>query len=224
MDDLVQLRDVHHAFGEGSMRKTVLHGVTADLSPGEMVLLTGPSGSGKTTILTLSGGLRRVQQGSVRVFGEELAGATQDTLLRVRRKIGFIFQSPNLLDALTAAQNVALPLSWGGPIPGPKAFALAQAQLERVGLGEHAGKYPSQLSGGQRQRVAIARALVVQPQLILADEPTSALDRKTGREVVDLLQRLAREKGCAILLVTHDHRTLDVFDRLHEMEDGRISA
>lgn len=222
MEPIVQLRGVHHAFGEGSLRKEVLHGVSAELHPGEIVLLTGPSGSGKTTLLTLAGGLRRVQQGSVRVLGQELAGAGQETLLRTRRKIGFIFQSPNLLDALTAVQNVALALGWGGPISPATANARAREQLERVGLGGHADKFPSQLSGGQRQRVAIARALVVQPQLILADEPTSALDRKTGRDVVDLLQRLAREKGCGILLVTHDHRILDLADRTLALEDGRL--
>src|SRR5262245_19856251 len=153
MDPLIRLRDVRHAFGEGSLRKQVRHGVSAELYAGEMVLLTGPSGSGKTTILTLAGALRRVQEGSVRVLGEELAGASQPTLLSVRRKIGFIFQSPNLLDSLTAAQNVALALAWRGPVAAQTARAKSRAQLERVGLAEHADKYPSQLSGGQRQRV-----------------------------------------------------------------------
>ncbi len=217
-----QLRDVHHSFGTGALEKTVLHGVSAELFAGEIVLLTGPSGSGKTTILTLGGGLRRVQTGSVQVLGEELRGASQSTLLGVRQRIGFIFQAPNLLDALTACQNVALALAWAGPISAQEAEARALEQLELVGLGSHAHKLPGQLSGGQRQRVAIARALVVRPKIILADEPTSALDRQTGRDVVELLQRLARGSGCAILLVTHDHRILDIADRTLALEDGQL--
>lgn len=216
------MRQVHHAFGAGSARKDVLHGVSLDLWGGEIVILTGPSGSGKTTILTLAGALRQVQSGSVLTFGCELKGASADTQLSVRRRIGFIFQQPNLLEALTASENVQLALSWAGPIPPHEARQRARHQLEAVGLSAHAHKHPSQLSGGQRQRVAIARALVVQPRLILADEPTSALDGTTGREVVDLLQHLARQERCAILLVTHDHRILDIADRHLALEDGRL--
>ena len=222
MEPLLRFRDVRHAFGEGTLRRQVLHGVNADLMPGQIVILTGPSGAGKTTILTLGGALRRVQAGSVIVFGQELAGADQAALLAVRRRIGFIFQSPNLLDSLTAVQNVALTLAWNGEAGAEEARRRALEQLERVGLADHAHKYPGQLSGGQRQRVAIARALVGEPQVILADEPTSALDRETGREVVELLHKLARQKGCAILLVTHDHRILDIADHTLSLEDGRL--
>ena len=222
MDPLIQIRDLHHAFGQGTLRKAVLQGVSAEIHRGEIVLLTGPSGAGKTTILTLIGGLRSVQGGSVRVFDEELFGASAATLLRLRRRIGFIFQSPNLLDALTACQNVALPLAWSGNIAPAEAQARALARLAEVGLAEHAHKHPAKLSGGQRQRVAIARALVVGPSLILADEPTSALDKHTGREVVELLQRLAQHQKCTVLLVTHDPRILDIADRTLSLEDGRL--
>ena len=219
---LLSLRDVRHAFGSGSTRKEVLHGVDLRLAPGEIVILTGPSGSGKTTILTLAGALRTVQSGSVSTFGLELAGATAATQLEVRRRIGFIFQQPNLLESLTAAQNVQLALAWKGPVPSTEARRRALEQLDDVGLVDCADRHPAQLSGGQRQRVAIARALVVRPQLILADEPPSALDRHTGREVVDLLQELARREKCAILLVTHDHRILDIADRQLALEDGKL--
>jgi len=219
---LLALRDVRHAFGSGPTKKEVLHGVDLRLAPGEIVILTGPSGSGKTTILTLAGALRTVQSGSVSTFGLELAGAPAATQLEVRRRIGFIFQQPNLLESLTAAQNVQLALAWKGPVSGNEARRSALEQLDAVGLADCADRHPAQLSGGQRQRVAIARALIVKPQLILADEPTSALDRHTGREVVDLLHRLARREQCAILLVTHDHRILDVADRQLALEDGKL--
>lgn len=221
-EPVLSLRDVRHAFGAGPLRRDVLHGVSAELFPGEIVILTGPSGSGKTTILTLAGALRRVQAGSVRTFGHELRDADAATQLAVRRRIGFIFQQPNLLESLTAAQNVQLALSWDGPVAAGEARARALEVLKAVGLAAEADKLPAAMSGGQRQRVAVARALVVQPRLILADEPTSALDRSTGREVVDLLQRLAQQHRCAILLVTHDHRILDLADRRLALEDGRL--
>lgn len=221
-EPIVRCEAVHHSFGVGELLRTVLRGVYTTLYPGEIVILTGPSGSGKTTLLTLAGALRSVQSGSVKVFGTELAGADTATRLQVRRKIGFIFQAPNLLDALSAEQNVALALAWHGPVEAAAARQKAREMLTLVGLAAHAAKFPAQLSGGQRQRVAIARALVAGPKLILADEPTSALDAQTGREVTELLQRLARQQGCAILLVTHDHRILDIADRTLALEDGRL--
>lgn len=219
---LLRFEGVRHVFGAGASRKEVLHGVNLDLLAGEIVILTGPSGSGKTTILTLAGALRRVQTGSVTTFGRELNGASHSIQLLVRRRIGFIFQQPNLLESLTALENVRLALSWAGPISTREAMDRSLEKLQAVGLENRAHHYPSQLSGGQKQRVAIARALVVEPRLILADEPTSALDRSTGREVVDLLQNLARKERCAILLVTHDHRILDIADRHLALEDGRL--
>jgi putative ABC transport system ATP-binding protein len=213
---------VSHFYGSGALRKQVLFDVSADILPGEIVILTGPSGSGKTTILTLAGALRSVEYGSMNVLGENLKGASAATQVRVRENIGFIFQAHNLLAALTARQNVQMSLGAGQP--SGRSEDRSVEMLEAVGLGNRIDYYPDQLSGGQRQRVAIARALVRRPKIVLADEPTSALDRKSGREVVDLLQALAREQGCAILLVTHDNRILDVADRIMTLEDGRIAS
>ena len=215
---------VTHAFGEGALRRPVLHEVSTEIRAGEVVIMSGPSGSGKTTLLTLIGGLRSVQDGSIRVLGRELNGADGPRLREVRRSIGFIFQAHNLLDALTATQNVAMSAALHPEISREESLARSRAMLEKVGMGHRADAHPHQLSGGQKQRVAIARALVARPRIILADEPTAALDKQTGREVVELLQTLAREEGCAILLVTHDNRILDIADRIISLEDGRLSS
>jgi putative ABC transport system ATP-binding protein len=187
-----------------------------------VVLLTGPSGCGKTTLLTLVGALRQVQQGSVQVLGHQLAGASRGERQRLRRSIGMIFQGHNLLRCLTAEQNVQM---GSDLLPGLSYRARrdqAREWLRSVGLGDELHKLPHDLSGGQKQRVAIARALAAHPRLLLADEPTAALDSQTGREVVELLRSLAREQGCAVLMVTHDPRILDIADRLVRMEDGRL--
>jgi putative ABC transport system ATP-binding protein len=204
------------------MRRQVLQSVDLSIAPGEVVLLTGPSGCGKTTLLTLVGALRQVQEGSVRVFGEELNGAGRASRQQLRRRIGMIFQGHNLLRCLSAEQNVQMGADL---LPGLGYRARrdrAREWLRAVGLGDHLGKLPHDLSGGQKQRVAIARALAARPQLLLADEPTAALDSRSGREVVDLLKGLAREQGCGVLMVTHDPRILDVADRLVQMEDGQL--
>jgi putative ABC transport system ATP-binding protein len=223
VEPLIAIRHLNHYFGDGQLRKQVLFDISAEIVPGEIVLSTGPSGSGKTTILTLVGALRTVQEGSLRTMGRELLGASRKTAREVRRNIGFIFQAHNLLDALTACQNVQMSLQLEHPkVAAKESRKRSLAVLEQVGLGHRVDYYPSQLSGGQKQRVAIARALVHQPKIILADEPTAALDKKSGRDVVDLLQKLAKEHGCAILLVTHDNRILDIADRILSLEDGRI--
>ncbi len=192
--------------------------------PGEIVIITGPSGSGKTTLLKLIGGLRTVQSGSIVVSGQPLEKASKEDLVRVRREIGFIFQAHHLLASLNTVQNVMMPLSFNRKETGRSAREKAVAMLERVGLGEHLEKLPSHLSGGMKQRVAVARALIHEPKIVLADEPTAALDGTTGREVVNLLQDLAREAGATIVLVTHDPRIFDVADRLVKLEDGVMSA
>jgi putative ABC transport system ATP-binding protein len=223
MEPTVAVRQLNHAFGKGSLLKSVLSQVDLDIAPGEIVILTGPSGSGKTTLLTLIGGLRSVQDGSLKILGQELNGAGKTQMTQVRNQIGFIFQHHNLLKCLSAYGNVCMALKLHPEIPKTDYRQRAIALLESVGLGEHVDDYPAKLSGGQKQRVAIARALVAQPKLVLADEPTASLDSKSGRDVVDVIQRLAREEGCSVLLVTHDSRILDIADRIVQMEDGRLT-
>ena len=210
------------SFGEGDLCKQILFDVTFNVFPGEIVLLTGPSGSGKTTILTLVGGLRHVKTGELTVLGTDFRNASVADLVRTRRQIGFIFQAHNLLDFLSARDNVAMAMQLHPEVTAAESRERVSELLEMVGLKDRMDYYPAKLSGGQRQRVAIARALVGRPQLVLADEPTAALDSHSGREVVELLQRLATDHGSAILMVTHDNRVLNVADRIIEMEDGRI--
>ncbi len=219
---LVAARDVHHAFGEGELRREVLHGISCEIRAREIVLITGPSGSGKTTFLTLIGALRGLQTGSIRLLGQELRDAGPDALVDARRAVGFIFQQHNLLPAFTACENVQLPLAVDPALSAAECRSRALGLLDAVGLAAHAHKRPAQLSGGQRQRVAIARALVRRPRVILADEPTASLDRAAGREAVELLQRLAREEDCALILVTHDQRILRIAGRLLHLEDGTL--
>jgi putative ABC transport system ATP-binding protein len=200
----------------------VLQNLNLRIEPGEFVAIVGRSGCGKTTLLTLIGALRSVQEGQLEVLGVPLRGANREQCRRVRERIGMIFQGHNLLRCLTAEQNVQMgadllpDLGYGGR------RAMAREWLRAVGLGDQLNKLPHDLSGGQKQRVAIARALAAHPKLLLADEPTAALDGRTGREVVELLQSLARDQGCGVLMVTHDPRILDVADRLIQMEDGQL--
>lgn len=221
-DPVISIRNLNHFFGQGQLRKQVLFDINLDIGAGEIVIMTGPSGSGKTTLLTLVGGLRSVQSGSVRVLGNELHGASPEALTLNRRHKGYIFQAHNLHASLTALQNVRMGLEVHPHLSTTTMNQYAQEMLEQVGLGEHLHKYPANLSGGQKQRVAIARALVSHPEIVLADEPTAALDSKSGRDVITLMQRLAKEQGCTILLVTHDNRILDIGDRIVHMEDGRL--
>ena len=218
----VKIESLSHWYGRGSMRRQVLQSVDLEIAAGEVVLLTGPSGCGKTTLLTLIGALRQVQQGDVSVFGRQLRGAGRGQRQKLRRRIGMIFQGHNLLRCLTAEQNVQMGADLLEGFSYRARRDQAREWLRAVGLEDHLGKLPQDLSGGQKQRVAIARALAPRPQLLLADEPTAALDSGTGREVVELLKRLAREQSCSVLMVTHDPRILDVADRLVRMEDGRL--
>lgn len=219
MTSIISIDNLNHTYGKGTLQKPVLNAITLTIEPGEIVLLTGPSGSGKTTLLTLMGALRSVQEGSLRIFGQELRGAGKGKLIQIRSQIGFIFQAHNLLKSLTAWENVSMALKLHN-LSRQDRYDRSIAMLESVGLADRTHYYPENLSGGQKQRVAIARALVSQPKLILADEPTAALDSKTGRDIVTLMQTLAKEQGCAILLVTHDNRILDINDRILQMEDG----
>lgn len=222
MQSVVLIRDLNYYYGKGSLRKQVLFDINLDIREGEIIILTGQSGSGKTTLISLIGGLRSVQKGSLRVLDRELYRANEEQLVQVRRQTGYIFQAHNLLQFMTARQNVQMSVELHENISDQRARAKSEAILKAVGLGERINYYPHNLSGGQKQRVAIARALVSHPKLVLADEPTAALDSKTGREVVDLMQCLAKEQGCTILLVTHDNRILDIADRILHMEDGHL--
>ena len=218
----VVVDNLSHAYGQGEMRREVLQKISFSIDPGEVVLLTGPSGCGKTTLLTLIGALRTVQQGQVSVLGQSLHGAGRRRRQQVRRRIGMIFQGHNLLRCLTAEQNVQMGADLLPDLSYRARRDEARQWLRAVGLEDHMAKVPHDLSGGQKQRVAIARALAANPRLLLADEPTAALDSRTGREVVELLRKLAREQSCAVLMVTHDPRIVDVADRLLQMEDGRL--
>jgi putative ABC transport system ATP-binding protein len=222
-EPVVIIQHLNHYFGKGDLKRQILFDINLEIQSGEIVIMTGPSGSGKTTLLTLIGGLRSVQEGSLKVLGHELYGASSEQLVEVRRYIGYIFQSHNLLKFLTAWQNVQTSLELHKDIPNQELRPRAEEILKAVGLEERANYYPENLSGGQKQRVAIARALVTHPKLVLADEPTAALDSKSGRDVVELMQRLAQEQGCSILVVTHDNRILDIADRIVRMEDGRLA-
>jgi len=217
----IQLESVSHWYGEGPLRRQILFDVSGAVRSGEIVILSGPSGSGKTTLLTLIGALRSTQAGSLRVFGNELRGASEAVLTDVRQRIGYVFQSHNLLDALTVRQNVQMGLQPAQRVGSAKRADDLLASVGLAGLGD---RHPGEISGGQRQRVAIARALIGEPRILLADEPTASLDKETGRQIVTLIQRLAREHGVTVLLVTHDNRILDVADRILALEDGRISS
>jgi len=220
---IINIGNLNHYYGQGALRKQVLFDINLAIHPGQIVIMTGPSGSGKTTLLSLIGCLRSPQSGSLKVFEQELCGCSNSQLVQSRRSIGYIFQAHNLLEFLTAQQNVQMSLELHD-IPFHQARTRAQAMLAAVGLQERTDYYPEHLSGGQKQRVAIARALVSHPKLVLADEPTAALDKKSGRDVVEIMQRLAKEQECTILIVTHDNRILDIADRIVDMEDGRLAT
>ena len=221
LQPVIVSRELRHHYGEGELRSEILHGLNFEVHAGEVTLLVGPSGSGKSTLLTLVGALRSVEEGSLQVLGQELKGAGERQRVAIRRRIGFIFQSHNLVSSLTVLQNVQLLLQLSEPNPQLRE-ARACDLLEAVGLSHRLHHYPEELSGGQRQRVAIARALAPQPELILADEPTASLDSQSGQDVVELLGELCRNRGSAVLLVTHDLRLLKEADRIWQIEDGKV--
>jgi putative ABC transport system ATP-binding protein len=221
----IRAEALSHYFGSGELRKQVLFENHLTVYPGEIIIMTGPSGSGKTTLLTLLGALRSVQQGNLEVLGQALEGASPKAMEQFRRQVGFIFQAHNLFDSLNATQNVRMAIELCYPHRSAHEQTLAAEEILRaVGLENRLHHRPKQLSGGQKQRVAIARGLVHQPRLVLADEPTAALDEQSGRTVVELLQKLAREKQTTIVIVTHDNRILDVADRILTLVDGSIRS
>ncbi len=217
----IYIRQLNHNFGSGEFSKRVLYDIDFDLMPGEITVMTGPSGSGKTTFLTLIGALRSVQQGSVKILGQELRGLRHAQLIEVRRQIGFIFQLHNLFDALNAFQNVMMGLELHTYTRNEKR-QLVTSMLTELGLAHRMHAKPQAMSGGERQRVAIARALVSHPRIVLADEPTAALDQNKGQQVVKLLKRLAQEQHASVIIVTHDQRIVDVADRIVNLVDGHL--
>ena len=218
----VSINNLSHFYGIDENKKQVLNNVNFFIERGELVLLKGPSGCGKTTLLTLIGALRTCQSGDLMVLNNQLNGASKKTRQKLRRNIGMIFQGHNLLRCLTAEQNVQMGADLLRDLTYLQRREIARKWLSAVGLEDHHKKLPSSLSGGQKQRVAIARALSANPKLLLADEPTSALDSVTGREIVSLLRKLAKEQNCSVLMVTHDPRISDMADRILNMEDGKI--
>ena len=219
--DVIVANGLTNSYGEGELKNEILHQLDFRVLAKEVTLLVGPSGSGKSTLLTLIGALRSVEMGSLHVLGRQLLGASENDLMAIRRRIGFIFQSHNLVASLTVLQNVQLLLQLAEPDPKLRQER-AKAMLDAVGLSERLHHFPDELSGGQRQRVAIARALAPEPDLVLADEPTASLDSKSGQDVVELLGDLCRRRSSAVLLVTHDLRLLKDADRIWGIEDGRI--
>ncbi|BAZ90427.1 ABC transporter [Cylindrospermopsis raciborskii S07] len=219
---VIEVSQLNHYFGEGALKKQVLFDINLQIKSGEIVIMTGPSGSGKTTLLSLMGGLRSAQEGRLQILNQEVCGASKRVLTKMRRQIGYIFQAHNLMSFLTAKENVKMSLELHPEYLNQDINTKAIAMLEQVGLGDRVNYYPESLSGGQKQRVAIARALVSHPKIVLADEPTASLDKQSGRDVVELMQKLAKEQGCTILLVTHDNRILDIADRIIYMEDGQL--
>jgi putative ABC transport system ATP-binding protein len=218
----VVARGVTKEFGSGDTGTLALRGVDLDIAYGETTLLVGPSGCGKTTLISIIAGLLNPTDGEVSVLGHDLSELRGASLVNFRkRNIGFVFQQYNLLPALTAAENAAVPLLIAGEYR-TKAVQTAKDLLTEVGLEPRMNAYPSQLSGGQQQRVAIARALIHQPRLMVCDEPTAALDAQSGQTVMQLLKRVGVQPDRALIIVTHDSRVYGFGDRIVHMSDGRI--
>jgi putative ABC transport system ATP-binding protein len=220
----VTCKELVKDYGSGNARVRALRGVDLHIDPGELTLLVGPSGCGKTTLISILAGTLEPSAGEVSVLGVDLGRLSKRAKVAFRaQNVGFVFQQLNLLPALTAAENVAVPLVIQGQ---KKADAVARAKevLGAVGLGDRTESLPSQLSGGQQQRVAIARALVHEPRLLVADEPTSAVDAHTGQAVMELIRELALRPDRVAVVVTHDARVFDFGDRIITLEDGRVAG
>jgi putative ABC transport system ATP-binding protein len=211
-------------YGSGNTEVVAMKDVSITLARGEIVALLGPSGAGKSTFLTAIGLINPPTSGRIIIGGEPVMDADRalvDVRSFRRRHLGFVFQKANLMPFLNASENVALAMEIND-VPPRAARMRAMELLDYLGVADRAKNLPDALSGGQQQRVAVARALANQPSLLLADEPTAALDSHRGRQVMELFSKVAHEQGSAVIVVTHDHRSLDVFDRTYEMEDGRL--
>jgi putative ABC transport system ATP-binding protein len=218
----VSVRDLTKRYSSGEASSWALNGIDLDLHRGELMLLVGPSGSGKTTLLSIMGCIIRPTGGTVHIGDQDVTAFPERMLPAVRLShIGFVFQAFNLFPTLTAGENVGLALDLKGT-RGAAARARSAELLETVGLLEKFDEYPADLSGGQKQRVAIARALANDPPIILADEPTAALDADSGRQIMEMLRAFAHERNRAIVIVTHDSRTMHYADRIVHIQDGRL--
>ncbi len=220
LEQVISIRGLGHVYQAARGTHRVLDALDLEVRAGEVVVVTGASGAGKTTLLTLCGALRAVQTGDVHVLGTPMTGLQASQQRAVRAEIGFIFQAHNLLDALTAGQNVVMSLM--GRASAGDAERLAEDFLSALGLSSKIDAFPDSLSGGERQRVAVARALVRRPRLILADEPTASLDDVSARVVIDALRHTADRASCGVLLVTHDARVLGIADRILALSGGRL--
>lgn len=219
---VIELISVSQQFGTKDNPTHALRAVSMQVPERQVVIVMGPSGAGKSTLLAIAGALRRPTSGEVLIDGTSLSSLSDSRLSDVRlKKVGFVFQEFNLLDALTVMQNLELVLSRAG-VPRKQAQARASEILSILDMGHRRDAYPKTLSGGERQRVAIARALVNNPVVIMADEPTASLDGKRGSEVMSLLQMIAHDMGTAVVMVSHDHRTLQYADRIIWLEDGHL--
>lgn len=218
----VNCKQVVKNYGTKDNIVTALRGIDLQVNTGELFMLVGPSGCGKTTLISVMAGILNTTSGECEVLSQNLKKMRKRDIINFRAKnIGFVFQSFNLLPALTAAENVAVPLLING-LERKNAIKKANVILKQVGLEGREKSLPSQLSGGQQQRVAIARALVHEPKIIVCDEPTSALDNKTGQNIIELMKSLCKEKGNTMIVVTHDNRIFRHADRIAMMDDGRI--
>lgn len=219
--DVIEVLELWKTIENPPSRVEILRGVTFSIARGQFVAIMGASGSGKSTLLGLMAGLDTVSSGKVVLDGVDITNLREDALARLRgRKIGFVFQSYQLVPTLTAEENILLPAELIGYDGQPR--QRAKELLERVGLGNRAGHYPVQLSGGEQQRVALARAFITRPPILMADEPTGNLDSANGQHVLDLLIQLNREEKTTLLLVTHDRRLAEYSDRIVTLQDGRV--
>jgi putative ABC transport system ATP-binding protein len=219
---IIELADVHLTLASAAGAVNILRGVDLAVHRGESVAVVGPSGSGKSTMMMIVAGLEKPSSGAVRVAGRDLAAMDEDGLALFRREsVGIVFQSFHLIPAMTAIENVAIPLEFAGR---RDAFDRARAALESVGLGHRLSHYPGQLSGGEQQRVALARAVATEPAVILADEPTGNLDAASGAAIIDLLFTLRARCNSTLLLITHDSELAARCDRVARMHDGHLHA
>jgi putative ABC transport system ATP-binding protein len=220
---VISCSGITKTYGSGNDAVHALRGIDLEVNQGELFMLVGPSGCGKTTLISIIAGILDPTEGVCEVLGEDVGALSNGQKVAFRRvNVGFVFQAFNLLPALTAAENVAVPLLIN-KVPRHEAIERATELLEQVGLQGRGKSLPSQLSGGQQQRVAIARALIHEPSIIVCDEPTSALDHITGQRVIELMQKLAKERGHTLVIVTHDARIFEYADRIAMMDDGHIT-